>query len=166
MSSRKLFSIFSNSYTITFSSFDHTIPVPSRPDTRKALLEGLAEKGYGDEQLTEISRLVEAEKSDLYDVLAYLAYAIKPISREDRTIIHKSLIFSRYTGKQQEFLDFVLEQYVKQGVRELDSDKLKPLLELKYHAVHDAIAELGNVASIRETFIGFQQYLYSQDQAA
>ena len=29
MSSRKLFSIFSNSYTITFSSFDHTIPVPS-----------------------------------------------------------------------------------------------------------------------------------------
>jgi hypothetical protein len=29
MSSRKLFSIFSNSYTITFSSFDHTIPVPA-----------------------------------------------------------------------------------------------------------------------------------------
>jgi type I restriction enzyme R subunit len=149
-----------------FRSEDELRTLWSRPDTRKALLEGLAEKGYGDEQLTEISRLVEAEKSDLYDVLAYLAYAIKPISREDRTIIHKSLIFSRYTGKQQEFLDFVLEQYVKQGVRELDSDKLKPLLELKYHAVHDAIAELGNVASIRETFIGFQQYLYSQDQAA
>ena len=149
-----------------FRSEDELRTLWSRPDTRKALLEGLAEKGYGDEQLTEISRLVEAEKSDLYDVLAYLAYAIKPISREDRTIIHKSLIFSRYTGKQQEFLDFVLEQYVKQGVRELDSDKLKPLLELKYHAIHDAIAELGNVASIRETFIGFQQYLYSQDQAA
>jgi type I restriction enzyme R subunit len=149
-----------------FKNEDELRTIWSRPDTRKALLEGLAEKGYGDEQLTEISRLVEAEKSDLYDVLAYLAYAIKPISREDRTIIHKSLIFSRYTGKQQEFLDFVLEQYVKQGVRELDSDKLKPLLELKYHAVHDAIAELGNVASIRETFIGFQQYLYSQDQAA
>ena len=149
-----------------FKSEDELRTLWSRPDTRKALLEGLAEKGYGDEQLTEISRLVEAEKSDLYDVLAYLAYAIKPISREDRTIIHKSLIFSRYTGKQQEFLDFVLAQYIKEGVRELDPDKLKPLLELKYHAVHDAIAELGNVASIRETFISFQQYLYSQDQAA
>ena len=149
-----------------FKSEDELRSLWSRPDTRKALLEGLAEKGYGDEQLTEISRLVEAEKSDLYDVLAYLAYAIKPISREDRTIIHKSLIFSRYTGKQQEFLDFVLAQYIKEGVRELDPDKLKPLLELKYHAVHDAIAELGNVASIRETFISFQQYLYSQDQAA
>lgn len=149
-----------------FKNEDELRTLWSRPDTRKALLEGLAEKGYGDEQLTEISRLVEAEKSDLYDVLAYLAYAIKPISREDRTIIHKSLIFSRYTGKQQEFLDFVLAQYIKEGVRELDPDKLKPLLELKYHAVHDAIAELGNVAMIRETFISFQQYLYSQDQAA
>jgi hypothetical protein len=34
MSSRKLFSIFSNSYTITFSSFDHTIPVPSLGTTK------------------------------------------------------------------------------------------------------------------------------------
>lgn len=66
-----------------FKSEDELRTIWSRPDTRKALLEGLAEKGYGDEQLTEISRLVEAEKSDLYDVLAYLAYAIKPISRED-----------------------------------------------------------------------------------
>jgi type I restriction enzyme R subunit len=150
-----------------FKSEDELRTLWSRPDTRKALLEGLAEKGYGDGQLTEISRLVEAEKSDLYDVLAYLAYAIKPISREDRTIIHKSLIFSRYTGKQQEFLDFVLEQYVKQGVRELDSDKLNSLLKLKYYSVHDAEVELGKEAAmIRETFIGFQQYLYSQDQAA
>jgi type I restriction enzyme R subunit len=161
--------LFTDHYlTFFFFSNPYSTNVLSRSLSQPAEwgLEGLAEKGYGDEQLTEISRLVETEKSDLYDVLAYLAYAIKPISREDRTIIHKTLIFSRYTGKQQEFLDFVLAQYIKEGVRELDSDKLKPLLELKYHAVHDAIAELGNVASIRETFIGFQQYLYSQDQAA
>jgi type I restriction enzyme, R subunit len=74
----------------------------SRPETRKALIEGLAEKGYGEEQLTEISRLVDAEKSDLYDVLAYIAHAAAPISRIDRVIAHKSLIFSRYVGKQQE----------------------------------------------------------------
>jgi type I restriction enzyme R subunit len=72
----------------------------SRPDTRKALLEGLAEKGYGDEQLTEITRLIDAEKSDLYDVLAYIAYASPPISRRERVLAHKSLIFLRYIGKQ------------------------------------------------------------------
>ena len=60
--------------------------------------------------MTEIGRLIDAESSDLYDVLAYIAYAAVPISRIERVIAHKSLIFSRYVGKQQEFLDFVLEQ--------------------------------------------------------
>jgi type I restriction enzyme R subunit len=146
-----------------FKHEDELRAIWSRPDTRKALLEGLAEKGYGEEQLTEISRLIEAEKSDLYDVLAYIAYASPPMSRRERVLAHKSLIFSRYIGKQQEFLDFVLEQYIKAGVGELDRAKLPQLLELKYHAVRDAVKELGSVANISEVFIGFQQYLYSQD---
>jgi type I restriction enzyme R subunit len=138
----------------------------SRPDTRKALLEGLSEKGYDSEQLTQISCLINAERSDLYDVLAYIAYASVPISRRERVLAHKSLIFSKYVGKQQEFLNFVLDQYIKDGVEELDRSKLPQLLELKYHTVHDAIKELGSVANISEVFIGFQQYLYSQDIAA
>nr|WP_228043670.1 type I restriction endonuclease subunit R [Dolichospermum sp. LEGE 00246] len=138
----------------------------SRPDTRKALLAGLSEKGYDSEQLTQISCLINAERSDLYDVLAYIAYASVPISRRERVLAHKSLIFSKYVGKQQKFLDFVLDQYIKDGVEELDRSKLPQLLELKYHTVHDAIKELGSVANISEVFIGFQQYLYSQDIAA
>ncbi|HEY9783130.1 MAG TPA: DEAD/DEAH box helicase family protein [Leptolyngbyaceae cyanobacterium] len=149
-----------------FTDEDALRAIWSRPDTRKALLEGLAEKGYGEEQLTEISRLIDAEKSDLYDVLAYIAYASAPMSRRERVLAHKSLIFSRYIGKQQEFLDFVLEQYIKAGVGELDRTKLPQLLELKYHTVRDAVEELGSVANISEVFIGFQQYLYSQDIAA
>jgi type I restriction enzyme, R subunit len=149
-----------------FKDEDELRQIWSRPDTRKALLEGLSEKGYGEEQLTEISRLIDAESSDLYDVLAYIAYAAAPISRIDRVIAHKSLIFSRYVGKQQEFLDFVLEQYIKAGVGELDRAKLPQLLELKYHAIRDAVAELGSVGSISEVFIGFQQYLYARDRAA
>jgi hypothetical protein len=47
-------------------------------DTRKALLESLSEKGYGDEQLSEIRRMIDAEKSDLFDVLAYIAFALPP----------------------------------------------------------------------------------------
>lgn len=149
-----------------FKNEDELKAIWSRPDTRKALLEGLAEKGYGEEQLTEISRLIDAEKSDLYDVLAYIAYASPPISRQERVLAHKALIFSRYMGKQQEFLEFVLEQYIQEGVGELDRSKLPKLLELKYHAVRDAVTQLGSVATISEVFIGFQQYLYSQDRAA
>ena len=126
-----------------FKNEDELKAIWSRPDTRKALLEGLAEKGYGEEQLTEISRLIDAEKSDLYDVLAYIAYASPPISRRERVLAHKALIFSRYMGKQQEFLEFVLKQYIQEGVGELDRSKLPKLLELKYHAVRDAVTQLG-----------------------
>jgi type I restriction enzyme R subunit len=75
--------------------------------------------------------------------LTFIAYAKPLLSRQERVIAHKSLIFSRYTGKQREFLDFVLDQYVREGFKELDQAKLPKLLELKYHGTNDAISELG-----------------------
>ena len=45
-------------------------------------------------------------------------------------------------------------------------DKLPQLLDLKYHAVADAVAELGQVATIRAMFIGFQEHLYVQQGVA
>jgi type I restriction enzyme R subunit len=132
----------------------------SKPDTRKALLQGLAEKGFGAEQLTEISRIINAEKSDVFDVLAYIAFAMAPITRSERVETRKSNILGHYDSKLQAFLDFVLAQYVKQGVGELDQEKLGDLLQLKYHTVMDAADQLGGVPAIRDTFIGFQQYLY------
>ncbi|MDP8208835.1 MAG: DEAD/DEAH box helicase family protein [Candidatus Electryonea clarkiae] len=149
-----------------FKNEDELRKLWSLPDTRKALLDGLAEKGYGDEQLSEVSRMINAEKSDLYDVLAYIAFAQAPISCEERVNTHRSLILSLYEDKQQEFLDFVLGHYIQQGVGELDQDKLPHLLELKYHATADAVTELGKVADIRELFIGFQKHLYTQQAVA
>ena len=138
----------------------------SRPDTRKALLYGLAEKGYGDEQLEAVSRIADGETSDLFDVLLYIAFAKKPISRRERVIKHKSLIFSKYTEKQQDFLDFVLDQYIREGFGELDRAKLPQLLEIKYGSVNDAVTELGKVGEISAAFVEFQQYLYANGMAA
>jgi type I restriction enzyme R subunit len=133
----------------------------SKPDTRKALLQSLGEKGFGPEQLAEISRMISAEKSDVFDVLAYIAFALAPITRSERVDAHKGEIFTRYNGKLQTFLEFVLAQYVNQGVEELDQEKLGHLLELKYHTVSDAAEQLGGVPVIRKTFVDFQQYLYN-----
>ncbi len=132
----------------------------SRPDTRKRLLAGLAEKGFAGEQLAEISRMINAEKSDLFDVLAYIGFALAPITRSERVEACKDVILARYDAKLQSFLDFVLAQYVRQGVRELDQEKLGDLLQLKYHTIDDAAAQLGGVPTIRDTFVGFQRYLY------
>lgn len=63
--------------------------------------------------------------------------------------------------RQQAFVDFVLAQYVQQGVDELDSAKLSPLLKLRYNnAIADALKDLGNPEQIRQVFVGFQRFLY------
>jgi type I restriction enzyme R subunit len=145
-----------------FKDEDELRALWSEPGTRKALLEALAEKGFGDVQLAEIKRLIDADKSDLYDVLAYIAFALSPITREERVRTRKGNIFAHYgNDKLRAFLDFVLAEYVKEGVGELDQSKLTPLLELKYRAVSDAARELGGIANIRDSFIGFQKYLYA-----
>ncbi len=143
-----------------FKDEDELRTLWSQPDTRKALLENLSEKGYGDDQLSEIKRMIDAENSDLFDVLAYVAFALSPITRTKRVELGRGRIATEYDEKLQSFLDFVLAQYVKEGVGELDSSKLPDLLELRYRAVRDAANELGGVAKIRDAFVGFQKFLY------
>lgn len=139
----------------------------SAPDTRKKLLQGLAEKGFGRDQLAEMQKIIDAEKSDLFDVLAHVAYALPPLTREERAARAKVVISTRFNTKQQVFLDFVLSHYVSIGVDELDQEKLTPLLRLKYHnSISDAVADLGRPHEISEVFSGFQKYLYQQHGVA
>jgi type I restriction enzyme R subunit len=133
----------------------------SAPDTRKMLLNGLAEKGFGHEQLSEMQKIIDAEKSDLFDVLAYIAYALPPLTREERADRAKVAITANFNTKQQVVLEFVLAHYVGVGVDELDQEKLTPLLRLKYlNSIADAIADLGRPEEISSVFVGFQKYLY------
>jgi type I restriction enzyme R subunit len=135
----------------------------SKPESRKTLLQGLEEKGYGKDELEEVQKLIAAEKSDVFDVLAYIAFALPAITREQRVEEKKEVIFDHYSDKQQEFINFVLQHYVQEGVSELDGEKLPDLLELKYHSVPDAVSQLGSIKDIRDVFIGFQEYLYRKD---
>jgi len=135
----------------------------SVPDTRAKLLQGLAEKGFGHDQLAEMQKIINAEKSDLFDVLAYVAYAMAPLTRAERADNARVYINSEFTTKQQAFLDFVLQHYVSQGVEELDQEKLTPLLRLKYHnSISDAVADLGEPEQIGQIFAGFQKHLYEE----
>ncbi len=139
----------------------------SVPDTRKKLLQGLAEKGFGRDQLAEMQKIIDAEKSDLFDVLAHVAYAMPPQTREERAAHAKVIISTHFNTKQQAFLDFVLSHYVSVGVDELDQEKLTPLLRLKYHdSIADAVADLGRPEEIGRVFSGFQKYLYQQQAVA
>ena len=110
-----------------------------------------------------MQKIINAEDSDLFDVLAYVAYALPLLSREERASKAKVEISTHFNSKQQVFLDFVLSHYVSVGVEELDQEKLTPLLRLKYRgSIADAVADLGRPDEIGKAFVGFQKYLYEK----
>ena len=148
-----------------FASEDELRAIWSAPATRYRLLEGLAEAGFGNEQLAEMQKIIDAENSDLFDLLAHVAYAKAPLTREVRAANAMVYINTRFSAKQQVFLDFVLQHYIAEGVEELDQQKLTPLLRLKYGAIQDAVADLGQPEEIGMTFASFQQYLYAEKVA-
>jgi len=132
----------------------------SDPVTRKSLLEKLSDAGFGRDDLATLQQLVNAEKSDLFDVLEYISYSRPPISREERVASAGSVVFDGLDTEQKAFVEFVLSKYIESGFDELDQAKLPKLLELKYQSIQDAAALLGGVESIKEVFVAFQKALY------
>ena len=149
-----------------FKSKEELRTIWSTPITRKTLLEKLEEAGFGKEELTTLQKLIDAEKSDLFDVLEYVFNSdIKPITREARVAAAQESIFALLNDKQKEFIEFVLSKYIETGVEELDQEKLPILLTNKYLSLEDAKEILGDVANISSLFIEFQKHLYRQQVA-
>jgi type I restriction enzyme, R subunit len=137
----------------------------SVPETRRKLLDALAEKGFGHDQLLEMQKILDAENADLFDVLAYVAYALPPETREHRATLAYSAVGknSSYTDKQRLFIEFVLKHYVDEGVDELFSEKLPQLLKIRYNnSLSDAFSELGPPEEVGSLFTRFQPYLYQR----
>lgn len=146
-----------------FTSEEELRELWSSPITRKALLEKLSDAGFDKAGLESLQKVINAEKSDIFDVLEYVFNAdIKPLSREERVALSQSFIFSSLSEKQKAFIEFVLEKYIETGVDELAQEKLPILLTNKYQSLEDAKEELGAIASISALFIEFQKYLYQK----
>ncbi len=93
-------------------------------------------------------------------MLEYVAYKVKPISRIERASKAEALLSNKLDNNQKEFINFVLSRYIEGGVDELEIEKLSQLLKLKYNEIYDAEKNLGDIESIKETFVNFQKYLY------
>lgn len=144
-----------------FENEDQLREVWGDPTTREKLLADLAEAGYDNEKLDSMKDLIDAKDSDVYDVLAFVAYAAEARTRKERAASAKPYINEAFGDyKQQEFINFILDKYVEDGVYELAEHKMRSLIALKYNTISDAVAELGGVENIRDAFVGFQPYLY------
>jgi type I restriction enzyme, R subunit len=133
----------------------------SNPMTRRELLKKLEDAGCHKDDLEKIQQLIEAQDSDLFDVLQYIAYARSPISRAARVETNKNNIFNMLNAEQRDFVEFVLRNYINVGVDELDDGRLGTVLTAKYGSLNEATKVLGEVTEIRQTFISFQQKLYA-----
>ena len=76
--------------------------------------------------------LIAAEDSDLFDVLAYVAFSTDPHTRAERAAQVRAVLGQLLADPRQAFVDFVLAQHVGQGVEQLDEGNLSGLLKLKY----------------------------------
>ena len=137
----------------------------ANPLTRSELLRKLMEHGCGKGDLLKLQEMIDAENSDLFDVLEYISYSRKPITRTERVASAENKIYAFLNEKQREFVNFVLSNYIKAGVDELDIEKLPPALISKYGGMYEAERELGNVEDIKRVFVDFQQHLYSEKVA-
>lgn len=149
-----------------FKDEDELRKLWGNPITRRALLENLDTAGFAKDDLLTLQKLVDMEKSDLYDVLEYVFNGdYIAMTREARAKAAEATIFALLNDKQKEFISFVLSKYIETGVDELDQEKLPVLLTNKYQSLEDAKGILGDVANISRLFIEFQEHLYSQEVA-
>lgn len=135
------------------------------PTTRRELLVRLEKEGCAKADLVKLQEMINAEKSDLFDVLEYISYARKPISREDRVKAAETNIYSLLNDNQKDFIGFVLRNYIQDGVDELDIAKLSTVIKSKYGGIPEAEKALGSVDDISKVFTEFQKHLYSQQVA-
>lgn len=143
-----------------FKTEDELRAIWSNPKNRREFLDKITSLGFGPVELEELQKLIQAEKSDIYDVLAFVSFAVKPITREDRVNRSEQSILKGLNNDYSEFIKFVLINYIKSGVNELDEDKLPHLLELKYSSIMDGVEKLQGIDRIRAEFINFQKFLY------
>lgn len=137
----------------------------ANPITRIDLLKKLEQQGCAKSDLVKLQEMIDADNCDLFDVLEYISYARKPITRAERVSNAQSNIYTFLNEKQRDFISFVLRNYVQDGVDELDIAKLSSTLTSKYGGLYEAQQALGEVDEIKKVFVDFQQHLYNEKVA-
>ena len=143
-----------------FRSEDELRKLWANPLTRASFLEKIRELGFDKWALDTLTKLIHAEKSDLFDVLAYYNCQIPIVSRVER-VKQARLHISSDNEQEREFLDFILSRYIESGWEELSAERLPQLLRLRYgSSISDAQRHLGKTEDIRERFFSLQESLY------
>jgi type I restriction enzyme R subunit len=133
----------------------------SNPTNRKEMLNKLREMGIDESQLNDLKEIFDAKDSDIYDVLAHLSFNLDIKSREDRvlSVSNSEFVEKYHTDKAKEFIEFILDRYKKDGVKELDEKNLSTLVKLSGNDLKDLKQSFSGY-NIRDEYFRLQREIY------
>ncbi len=132
----------------------------SNPDSREELLVHLTTIGIGEEQLQNLSRMFEAENSDIFDILAHLSYGTDIRYRTERRDIASSILDEYESLDARAFIEFLFTLYVRNGIREFRKDGLSGKIGLFGRTPKDLATVFGSNAAVKEVYYRVQEGLY------
>jgi type I restriction enzyme R subunit len=135
----------------------------SNPTNRKDLLNKLKEMHIDEEQLDDLKVIFEAEDSDIYDILTHISFNLDIKTRSER-VLHvedSEFVEKLHNEKAKEFIEFILKRYEKDGVKELDEDKLGKLVDLSgLGSVREVADSFGGIPKMRDNYFELQKEIY------
>ena len=134
----------------------------SDPRERKILMNKLENMHIDAAQLSELAAIFEAEDADIYDVLAHLSFNHDILTRSERVlnVEHRDFIERHHSTKARDFLEFILRRYERDGVAELDEEKLSSLIQLSSIDKEELKEAFGGLRDIKEGYLELQREIY------
>lgn len=117
-------------------------------EDRKSIFEELEKYGISVEHLMELTKQQEA---DPFDLLCYVAFDLKPMTRKERALRlqkNKTDFFTQYSEGAREVLHLILEKYIEYGPNQIRPDIISVA----------PITDQGSTLEIVSEFGGFDQY--------
>jgi len=134
------------------------------PSERALLFTELENAGFGANNLKDLKSMMNAEDSDIFDVLAYLSFNTPMKTRKERVsrVNGNEQVFAVYSDfKAIDFLKFVLLRYEVDGVEELGEDKIGDLIKLsELGSIQDAKNVFGGLPQLKQAYYKLQENIY------
>ena len=134
------------------------------PPERAILFTELESAGFGSANLKDLKSMMNAEDSDIFDVLAYLSFNTPMKTRKERVlrVNDNEQVFAVYSDyKAIDFLKFVLLRYEADGVEELGEDKIGDLIKLSdLGSIQDAKNVFGGLPQLKRAYYQLQENIY------
>jgi type I restriction enzyme, R subunit len=140
---------------------DELRQVWSDPDNREHFLSQLSDRGYDQDRLDDIRRLVDAPDSDLFDVLGYVLFTLAPRTRQERAESLRKGGMEGFDGEVRDVLLGILNAYEVRGEGELATKKLTQFLTARYGSVNESKARVGGLGIVKDAFRRMQIELYA-----